>query len=121
MAYRPGIRVREDDDDFLTLNEDNFEYYVGTCCTQEDMLRIFNVTHGEMDAWCYEHYKMDYNTSYWRMCLVIKERYKSVMAELASRGNASAINTINQFLLGMENKGSAVVVIDASVPDIKKD
>lgn len=109
-----------DEDDLTELNKSNFEDYIMVGTPMPDLLKIFRISHAEMDRWCQQNYNsLNFAEAYDHVIRVARAQFKKTLTILASRGNASAIALATKFVLDMDENDKAQnirVTIKGDVP-----
>lgn len=103
------------------LNPEDFERYIGVGTSKEDLMIIFLTDRVGMDHFCRKTYGVDFDTAYTFFLKEALANYKDVLRDLASVGNATAMNTLNQLVLNMSDQKDVRIKICGAIPTESKD
>lgn len=77
------------------LTIENFEDAIAVGMSAQQVRTMFNVTNGELDAWCMENYKHNFSTTWEIIRQATYQEFLGIVRELGYRGNPSALNILN--------------------------
>lgn len=103
------------------LTIDNFEGAIAVGLNQREILTMFAMKKWEMDEWCKQNYKgRDFDAVFSIVKQLTYAKYLEVVKGLGYRGNASALNIINNVLNERaQNNGIVKIVFDSA--EMKKE
>lgn len=105
--------------DNFELNKESFEDAVSCGCTKVELTKLFHIGYPDLVRWVEVEYNSQFEFVYEFLRQKALKDYKQVLQILASRGNSTAINTLNQFVYDMkEEEKVQKIQIVASIPDV---